>query len=76
MAPWRHRVVCVKWTEMQTKQAEVLEKLREAFPSTKIRSDDAFPSWGMTYPDAEAYLKSSCNSQQNYVHNWCDGATK
>jgi len=40
---------------MQTKQAEVLEKLRAAFPSTKLRSDGAFTSWGMTYPDAEAY---------------------
>lgn len=42
---------------MQSKNNEVLEQLRAAFPATEIHSEGAFASWGMTYLDGEAYQR-------------------
>jgi hypothetical protein len=42
---------------MSTEHDLVLDQLRAAFPATEIDAEDAFTSWGMTYPDGADYAK-------------------
>lgn len=42
---------------MHSNQTQLLEQLRAAFPATPIEAEGAFDDWGVTYLDAEPYMK-------------------